>query len=171
MAGLDRVAEDELRHLYSYWAQKRPNGGYPSRGQIDPCEIAQLLPYISLIDVLDDGLLRFRLVGTDAATGIDPTGKILQEVAPKGPYREHVIELFRRAIKGPGALYTRHRYSYGAVAGPGTISRMLLPLATDSTRVDVLMTGQIRELPPEVKASAWQANPPKIKKLVEVALP
>ena len=171
MAGLEQVAEHELRDLYSYWAGKRQNGTYPSRRDIDPGDITPLLPYVLLLDVLDDGLLRFRLVGTDAASGVDPTGRILQEAAPEGRYRDHLVDLFLRGATGPGALYTRYRYSYAAVTGPRTISRLFMPLASNGSNVDVLMIGQMREATEEGAASAWQANPPKIKKLVEVALP
>src|SRR3546814_4839037 len=68
-----------------------------------PEEIKRLLPFVLLLDVLDEGRhFRFRLVGTDAASGIDPTGKLLHEAAPGGVYLNHLSALFSRGAAGPG---------------------------------------------------------------------
>ena len=60
------------RDFLLYWHDKCPDsasgGGFPSRADISPDEILKLLPYIFMVDVLEDaesGLdFRFRLVGT-----------------------------------------------------------------------------------------------------------
>jgi PAS domain len=168
----DIVAEPELRELYHYWSQKRGRSGYPSRADIEPEQIKRLLPFVLLLDVMDGGQhFRFRLVGTDAASGIDPTGKLLHEAAPEGVYRNHISALFARGAAGPGALYSRATYAYDDAPGPRSISRVFLPLATDGKTVDMLMIGQKATRDLRSGRSAWQANPPVITEELEVRLP
>lgn len=168
----EAIAEPELRALYHYWSEKRGTRAYPSRADIQPEEIKRLLPYVLLLDVLDGGRhLRFRLVGTDAASGIDPTGKLLHEAAPEGVYRDHVCALFGRGAAGPGAMYSRASYAYADAPGPRSISRVFLPLAGDGETIDMLMIGQKASRDMHTARSAWQANPPTITEEVELRLP
>lgn len=60
-----------------YWDSKRVGRRMPSRRDIEPTEILELLPYVVLIDVERAPLdFRYRLVGTAVATrfGHDHTG-------------------------------------------------------------------------------------------------
>src|SRR3546814_7729132 len=129
--------------MYDYGAGKRGGRVYPTRADIRPEEIKRLRPFVLLLDVLDEGRhFRFRLVGTDAASGIDPTGKLLHEAAPGGVYLNHLSALFSRGAAGPGALYNRSSYAYEDAPGPRSISRVFMPLAGDGSSVDMLMIGQ-----------------------------
>jgi hypothetical protein len=68
---------DTLKVL-DYWEGKRRGRSMPRRADIEPGEIRQFLPYISLIDAVDDDRrFVYRLVGTGevAVRGYDPTGK------------------------------------------------------------------------------------------------
>src|SRR3546814_340977 len=136
----DAIAEPELRDLYLYWSDKRGPRNYPARSEIAPEEIKRLLPFVLLHDVLDDGShFRFRLVGTDAASGIDPTGKLLHEAAPEGVYRNHSSALFSRGAAGPGALYNRSRYAYQDAPSPRSISRVFMPLDGNGSSLELWM--------------------------------
>ena len=169
---IEQIAEAPLRELYLYWTEKRGAGTYPARADILPEEITRLLPFVLLMDVLEGGrYLRFRLVGTDAASGVDPTGKLMHEAVPDGIYRDHVTALFRRGAAGPGALYSRSSYAYGDIEGPRSISRLFMPLASDGVTIDMLMVGQKSDRDVRVKKSAWQANPPTITEELEFRLP
>ena len=166
------ISELPLRGLYEYWSGKRGARSWPARADIMPSEITTLLPYIMLIDVLDGGQdFYFRLVGTDVAYGIDPTGRRLREAVPEGAYRDHVSALFQRGVAGPGALYSRTSYDYAGVIGPRTIARIFMPLSSDGSAIDKLMVGQIRDRQIHADHSAWQANPPSILEDVETRLP
>src|SRR3546814_17747889 len=103
---------------------------------------------------------RFRLVGTDAASGIDPTGKLLHEAAPGGVYLNHLSALFSRGAAGPGALYNRSSYAYEDAPGPRSISRVFMPLAGAGSSVAMLMVGQKAPRALRRGKSAWPANPP-----------
>lgn len=166
------IAELPLRGLYDYWARKRGGRRWPSRDDILPSEIPALLPYIVLADVLEQGAkFRLRLVGTDVAAGVDPTGLLLHEAVPSGAYGDHITALFRRGAAGPGALYSRTRYRYAEVTGPRSIARVFMPLSGDGSTIDKLMMGQMRDRQIPADRSAWQANPPAITEDVELRLP
>ena len=74
------------REFLAYWHGKCPQGGFPSRADISPAEILKLLPYIFMLDVLEDegGLdFRFRLVGTAIVQSEgEHTGKLLSDMFP-----------------------------------------------------------------------------------------
>lgn len=166
------ILELPLRQLYAYWAGKRGARTWPARADILPSEIPAILPFVVLADVLEKGQhFRMRLVGTDVAFGIDPTGQLLHEAVPEGPYRAHVTALFQRGAAGPGALYSRTRYDYADVAGPRTIARIFMPLAADGEAIDMMLVGQMRDRQIRADRSAWQANPPTISEVEELRLP
>jgi hypothetical protein len=54
----------------------------PARRDLDPGDIPALLPYLMIVDKVDDGF-RYRLVGTATAReiGHDPTGSIVGSYA------------------------------------------------------------------------------------------
>lgn len=166
------ITELPLRGLYEYWSEKRGTRIWPSRAEILPSEITTILPYIMLVDVLEEGqVFHFRLVGTDVAYGIDPTGRLLHEAVPEGPYRDHITALFRRGAAGPGALYSRTSYDYAEITGPRTIARIFMPLSGDGAAIDKMLVGQMRDRQIHADHSAWQANPPAIQEEVETRLP
>ena len=78
---------DVLRRLLAYWLGKRGPRRAPARADIDPLEIASLLPHVMLIDV-EHAPLRFRysLVGTEVVRnlGADMTGRYLDEFVRLG---------------------------------------------------------------------------------------
>ncbi|WP_299396540.1 PAS domain-containing protein [Pelagibius sp.] len=174
------ITELPLRQLYDYWTAKRGGRPWPARADILPSEIPTVLPFVMLTDVLDGGAagesggglqFRLRLVGTDVAFGIDPTGQLLHEAVPEGPYRDHITALFSRGAAGPGALYSRTRYNYAEITGPRTIARIFMPLAADGEAIDMMLIGQMRDRQIHADHSAWQANPPAIDEEFELRLP
>ena len=174
------ITELPLRQLYDYWTAKRGGRPWPARADILPSEIPTVLPFVMLVDVIGGGTgegsggnlqFRLRLVGTDVAFGIDPTGRLLHEAVPEGPYRDHITALFGRAASGPGALYSRTRDDYAEIAGPRTIARLFMPLAADGETVDMMLIGQMRDRQIHADHSAWQANPPAIDEELEMRLP
>jgi hypothetical protein len=73
----------EMREVRDYWDAKRGARPMPQRRDIDPLDLADHLPYLSLVDVVDSGTdFRFRLLGTGitARFGRDSTGKRMSVV-------------------------------------------------------------------------------------------
>jgi hypothetical protein len=87
--------------LYRYWLAKRAGCRMPARRDLDPCDIPKLLPYVMIVEKVDDRF-RWRLVGTAVAqeAGRDLTGSIvgLYDSTPEVPLRR---ERFMNAFSRP----------------------------------------------------------------------
>src|SRR5262249_21194045 len=73
----------ELKEVRDYWLAKCAGRAMPRRADIDPAELRQHLPFLSLLDVLPETKdFRFRLLGTAFAEiiGHNSTGKTVREV-------------------------------------------------------------------------------------------
>ena len=132
-----------FRRLADYLAAKAPPGKLPGRKHIDPLELADLLPWVMLIDVIPQASgeprYRIRLVGTEvvAIQGTDGTGKFVEEVLNANEGAE-VIRLYGEILR------TRQpQYRCGTVAATGRehvpYERVAFPLASDGEHVDMLI--------------------------------
>ncbi len=64
-AGSVSLSSAPLRELFDYWSDRLTRQHLPSRKQIDPIDIPQLLSIVSLIDVEEQPRrFRYRLMGT-----------------------------------------------------------------------------------------------------------
>ena len=80
---LERIVSAKNRSGFEYWMSKRAGRRMPSRSDIDPAEIADLLPNVILIDVKHDPLdFRYRLIGTviDAHMKEPMTGRWMSSI-------------------------------------------------------------------------------------------
>jgi hypothetical protein len=126
---------------FDYWRSKLRERLMPSRRDLDPCEIPQLLPYLILVDVFSDPPdFRYRLIGTQivAQSRRDFTGKRFSELDHAGPCstvwtdRMQVVETRRPVLTAPP-------YS-GPKAGISAVSGIHLPLSSDGKNVDMILT-------------------------------
>ncbi|HEX7005586.1 MAG TPA: PAS domain-containing protein [Alphaproteobacteria bacterium] len=137
---------DVLKALLDYWLEKKGDRRAPSRSDIDPLEIAPLLPFVMLIGVERTPLrFHYRLVGTEIVRNIgdDLTGHYLDEYVRLGRDAPMVRDYARVAAWGPPVCavweYTRDdgrhvRYE-----------RLALPLSRDGKTVDMLFGGAVFE--------------------------
>ena len=82
MQDWERNCHPDIREVLAYWRDKRRGRAMPSRADIEPAELARFLPYLILVDVVDDARrFVYRLVGTGEVEvrGNDPTGKPVAE--------------------------------------------------------------------------------------------
>ncbi len=135
-------AHPAVRRLLAYWQSIRPSPGtLPGRRDLDPAEIPELLAHLWLLDVERRPLrYRYRLVGgalVDAGLGVK-----------RGDYFEEKV----RSQDLPGLLAILNRVSEEGMIdwrrGPPSIDhdrfiarleRILLPMASDGTTVDVIL--------------------------------
>jgi hypothetical protein len=133
---------EALRQLYAYWLGKRAGRRAPSRADIDPVELARLLPHVVLLDVERAPLrFRFRLVGTTVAKGfnVDLTGSYFDEIEHTAEQRELNQRLMAVADWGPPLCAT---WDYtGADGRHVSYERLALPLSSDGQTVDMLFGG------------------------------
>jgi hypothetical protein len=74
----------KTRRLYDYWDRLRGDRVAPSRRDIDPAALHDLLPNLMIVDIERHPFrVRYRLVGTEivAVTGFEFTGRYLDEIA------------------------------------------------------------------------------------------
>lgn len=79
---VDDLPNNILKGIYQYWHDIKGDRLMPSRADLNPADIAQFLPYISLIDVEQNPRrYKVRLVGTETvnAMNIDTTGRYMDE--------------------------------------------------------------------------------------------
>ncbi|HZB91088.1 MAG TPA: PAS domain-containing protein [Stellaceae bacterium] len=131
-----------LRRLYDYWRAIRPAGGLlPGRRHFDPIDVPELLPGIWLLDVHREPFrLRYRLAGTGivAAIGHEVTGLWLDEAHPGIMENRTFVERYRHVVerglpdrrKGKPRLWVHRDFDQ--------IENLLLPLAQDGRRVDMI---------------------------------
>lgn len=133
---------EKTRALHAYWQSQAPSPGLlPSRARIDAADIPGLLPNIFMLDVIENPLrFRYRLAGTKLLYAGDRelTGMLMEEAHPNlfcaPPYadypacvREHRVS---RRLGSPVFDWDREHVR---------IERLLLPLASDGTQVDVIL--------------------------------
>lgn len=130
-----------LQEALAYWLGKRSDGRLlPARADIDPLQLRALLPYLFLVDVTTDPLrFRYRLIGTQIVrwSGGDGTGRYADDEFC-GDGRFALLALYRMAAETGRPVLTPWQ---PAVLDRSMMmfTRLLLPLAADGVRVDMLM--------------------------------
>lgn len=131
------ISDERLREGYGYWRRKAAGRRMPRRADIDPAEIPRLLPYVRLVDVVEQRRFRYRLVGTETRQHhtIDPTGRYLDEVlsAPSGP---RIIALYAECVRDRRPIYVEHEFILPNGSGVYRLSKVLYtPLSEDGIAV------------------------------------
>ncbi|MGH6894128.1 MAG: PAS domain-containing protein [Dongiaceae bacterium] len=126
--------------LYHYWNARRGLRAMPSRADIDPTEMRQWLPRITLVDVSSDGRnFTYRLVGTRMVDllGADPTG---QPVESAWPQKAAAIVLadYREVVETKAPVFCHQTCAWLQDQGPSAWA-MRLPLSSDGNEVDVVL--------------------------------
>lgn len=138
-----------FRRLADYLSGKAEPGRLPGRQHVEPTEIAELLPWIMMIDVISqpgaEAHYRIRLVGTEVVQiqGSDGTGKYVEEVLNKSEVAS-IVQGYDEIIRSRQPGYRR-----GVVATEGRehvpYRRIAFPLARDGEHVDMLMFVFVRD--------------------------
>ena len=145
-----------ISQLHDYWLSRCRGRLMPCRADIDPAEIALLLPYIALVDIEDDPFrVRYRVVGTKMVeyVGHDFTGLYLDELKFSKP--DELLALYRRATEErvPTFRSTTWRSADGGI---WALENAILPLSEDGVRVTQCLA--IEELQ-DNRTLAYQAAP------------
>lgn len=135
------IGDGILEPLLTYWTAKRGHRTLPSRADIDPVDIPELLQHIGLIDVeAPTRRYRYRLVGSYMQTmfGENYQGRYLDE-ARHGRYRRFLSGLYSSAVDNRQPMLSEAIFDYGTDRVV-TIRRLILPLAeNDSAPVNMLL--------------------------------
>lgn len=148
----------QLAALYSYWRLKAETHELPRRRDIDPIDLRSCLGHLALVEVERPFRLRYRLFGTKLAAlyGADLTGCYLDQLfTPRlraqvvARYR-HVVETARPHYEQPSFRFFRRTLGY---------HRLLLPLTSDGSGVDLVLTGLYPSDPEIENAYQWRSIP------------
>ncbi|MCG8596810.1 MAG: PAS domain-containing protein [Kiloniellales bacterium] len=120
-----------------YWQERRRDRNMPSRADIDPLDIPDLLPQVFLVNVSREPLeFRYRLLGTQIVrhSAADYTGKSLQDL-PKQCPPSRIWSLFQRVVEERRPFSAQVPYVYI----PGKFVEMLAaPLSDDAMHVNMI---------------------------------
>ena len=120
-----------------YWEQLRRGRVMPSREDIEPLDIAALLPHVYLVNIAYDPLdFRYRLIGTKIVEHslADYTGRSLRDLPEQRPPSQ-IWALFNQAIEERRPVCTRIPYLHI----PGrSVEKLAAPLSTDGQTIDML---------------------------------
>jgi hypothetical protein len=136
----DPDLDPDLGFALDYWRRKRGARLAPARGDIDPVDIARVLPRVMLVDVSPDPIdFRFRLAGTGLFKihGAELTNRRALDLEPPAYgaliHRHYCDALVRRA---PVA----HRVRIECATRRSAYMRIILPLSEDDRAINRLMT-------------------------------
>lgn len=131
---------ENLSLLLAYWKDKRGEREMPAREDIDPLDIPRLLPDIFLVDVLDDGDYRYRLVGGRIVerAGANYTGLKLSEISSRGS-QPLLLEIYEHVLATRQPCQRDLPYRMRFTRMPGSYKVLIAPLSTDGERVDMLL--------------------------------
>jgi hypothetical protein len=139
LAFLERCSP-RVASFYRYWDGKRNGRAMPSRADLDPIEMKQWLPGITLIEVFHNPRrLVYRLIGTRTMElrGRDVTGMTVEE-GFIGSSLADVLENYRLVIEEKKLVY-----DWDALPSPDGWLRepegLLLPLSSDGENVDMVI--------------------------------
>lgn len=135
-----------IEQSFLYWSRKAAGRAMPGRADIDPVEIPKLLPDVMLVERLDDGRYRYRLIGTENARahGVNATGRFLDEVLPGPDYCAHVLALYDECVTRRRPLYSECLFFSPARREPERHTKVLfMPLSPDGERVNMIFVIQV----------------------------
>lgn len=135
----------DLAEMLAYWSARRGDRRFPARTHIDPTEIPSFLPRIMLADVAGDPLdFRYRLVGTALCDThwFDFTHKSPRELEPP-EFGQLVWNDYADTVRR--AEPTAHVVVFESLRAVHYYARIVLPLAADGERIDMLMIVDSRE--------------------------
>jgi len=134
------VRGNVVRLGQAYWEAKCQPGRLPSRADIDPSEIPQLLPHVLLLDVQREPLdFRFRLIGGGVVAHLsrDWTGSWMSQVPEMRP-PNRILGQCRGVVHTGSPSRSRSNYR-GPHSNIVAEEDVILPLANDGEAVDMLL--------------------------------
>jgi len=138
------ISDPVLRRLYEYWLAKKQGRIAPTRGDIDPGELREMLPNLFLVEAVGSPhRYRYRLVGTTVVKefGEEITGRFLDQVDFDHVAGRVLAEYDRVAAECRPVL---SRWNYEKSAGRHMIyQRLILPLSSDGKTVDMFLCGAV----------------------------
>jgi hypothetical protein len=128
-----------VRQLYAYW-RTRCRDGMPQRADIDPIELRDFLPRLTLVDVLSGPRFHYRVAGTDIVRdlGHEITGRYLDEVH-ESKLADILSADYSHVVEQRRPLFHRHPWPR-AMAGGRCAEVLYLPLGHRRRGVEMVLS-------------------------------
>lgn len=156
------VSSSRLCQLFEYWKSRRGERAMPRRQDIEPYEIAAILPYVSITELHVNPLrVRFRLAGSviDELHGRAVTGQWLDDIEVLGGH-EFWVGQYARLMREMAPIFGR---TIGTCEGAAVASCdwILLPLSEDGRAIDRCLEledwdTRREQDPVDANATKWQ---------------
>ncbi|MBO6826814.1 MAG: PAS domain-containing protein [Sneathiella sp.] len=139
----EQIDLEPQKALYDYWRSKYQSGVIPSRADVEPTEIPQLLKHVGLVDVLPGDDFRYRLVGTHMVNFFDKdfTGTLISQ-SKQGKYGIVLRDMYRQVREHKRALFSKSRFVYQDEK-PIEMRRLVLPLSDNNNDINMLLFSTI----------------------------
>ncbi|MBK8160188.1 MAG: PAS domain-containing protein [Rhodospirillaceae bacterium] len=129
------ITSDRIHRLEVYWESCRRDRPTPLRTDIEPGDIADLLPNVVMAEIEDPFRVRYRLVGTKVVdfNRLDFTGRYLDEL--RWDIGGRYTRAYRLLAEACQPLYGIDAWPLaGAMSGRSEV--VMLPLSSDGHRID-----------------------------------
>jgi PAS domain len=135
----DLLEDARLTRFYDHWEALRAGRPMPARRDLDPADIKDLLPHLAIVQVAGSRFL-FRLVGTEVADrmGVNPTGRFLDELDPRGGYRAFITQVFETVRDR--RLSVLSQTDYDDLRTGRHIRRLSVPFSDDGVAVSHIVS-------------------------------
>jgi len=132
-----------LLRLHAEWEARRRPPRFPARADFDPAEMKYIIGNLSLVEVRRHPLrFYFRVHASNIAarTGFDMTHKFLDQYTD-AKHRAQILDHYLRTLdeRQPIAARRAHQFTDRMVWVDCEV--LALPLASDGSNIDMLMTG------------------------------
>lgn len=154
---IDDIPHDILKKIYLHWLKMKGDRLMPSRADLNPADIVDILPNICLVDAeKETKRYKMRLIGTETvrAIGTDITGKYLDEVPLMEQHLKKRYDWIKKE-KRPYLISGKLRWSKLSFLNFCSIG---LPFSDDGENVDIIMYGSCYTYPIEDRTE-YMADP------------
>lgn len=140
---LETITHPGVRLLLDYWLERRGARSMPSRADVDPIDLRDLLGRMHLLDVLGPRQFRYRVYGSRITNPDvrDMTGRTTMDYDDKA-FAELVTTHLQECVDERAPVY---RHIVGQLQdAPYEYYRLTLPLSADDRSVDMLIAAPVR---------------------------
>jgi hypothetical protein len=158
--GSEEISHPILVEIY-YWDRKRRGRSMPNRADIDPTEIAPLLPHVFMVDVERDPLrFRYRLIGTSIVELLarDFTGRTVDVANYSEEHVAALLQIFGAVVDSRRPVGWKGNIFYVPGREWLQMESLLMPLGKDEGKVDIIFAGYAAVGP--FKAAVPPSQPP-----------
>lgn len=136
----EELTDRRIQMVYDYWRSLADVAGLPARRDFDPQALRGALSHTMLVNVMPDGGLIYRVIGTAIVDkmGRDCTGKSVPECYFSDDW-DDVAATYRRVIRTRQPTLFTNRFQARGDRQHYHYQRLLCPMTQDGSSVDLVL--------------------------------